>query len=134
MTRSIITTLALTLLLIPAAALADPGIRWKDYRTGKAIALQEKKKIILHFHAEWCPSCKKMREETFSNPEVIELMNERFVTVLVDTDKEPDIARAYRVRGIPDTWVLHPDEKPIGRVPGFVEPTRFLKILHLQSK
>lgn len=134
MMRSIITTLALALLLIPAATLADPGIRWKDYRTGKAIALQEDKKIILLFHAEWCPSCKKMRKETLSHPEVIALMNERFVAVQVDTDKEPDIARAYRVRGIPDTWILHPDEKPIGNVPGFVEPERFLKILRLQSK
>ena len=70
MMRTRIPILALALLLIPTLVFSDPGIRWKDYRSGTALALQEGKKIVLHFHAEWCPSCKQMKKETLSNPEV----------------------------------------------------------------
>ena len=49
---------------------------------------------MIEFMAEWCPPCKKMEKETFSNESVIEKLN-KFILVKIDIDKQKAIAEAY---------------------------------------
>ena len=62
--------------------------------------------------AEWCPPCKKMDNNTFSNTNIINKSNE-FIPVRIDVDKQQDIAkeyngnaRKYGVIGIPNILFL----------------------------
>ena len=50
--------------------------------------------IMIEFMAEWCPPCKKMEKETFSNERVIKKLNE-FILIKIDVDKQQDIAKEY---------------------------------------
>lgn len=108
---------------------AVEGINWRSYNEGLTISKIEKKKVFLHFYADWCVFCGKMAKETFQNPAVVSYLNNHFISVRVDTDKEPDTAVKYGVMGLPSTWFLTEMGEAIGTVPGFIPPDTLLSML-----
>ncbi|MBC7246966.1 MAG: thioredoxin domain-containing protein [Actinobacteria bacterium] len=69
-------------------------------------AAREEKPILLSISAVWCHWCHVMDETTYSDPEVIELVNRNYVPVRVDNDRNPDINRRYNQGGWPTTAFL----------------------------
>jgi thioredoxin-related protein len=104
-------------------------IKWHSYEEGLVVSKAEKKKVFLHFYANWCVFCGKMAKETFQNPSVISYLNSNFIPVRVDTDKEPDTAMKYGVTGLPSNWFLTEMGEAIGAVPGFIPPDALLSML-----
>src|SRR5262245_43263274 len=66
------------------------------------------KPILLGISAVWCHWCHVMDETTYSDDEVIKLVNDRFVAVRVDNDLRPDINARYNMGGWPTTAFLTP--------------------------
>jgi len=104
-------------------------INWRSYEEGLAVSKVEKKKVFLHFYADWCVFCGKMAKETFQNPAVISYLNKNYIPVRVDTDKDPGTASQYGVMGLPSTWFLTERGEAIGTVPGFIAPDTLLPML-----
>ena len=104
-------------------------INWRSYEEGLVVSKSEKKKVFLHFYADWCVFCGKMAKETFQNPAVVSYLNNHFIPVRVDTDKEPATAMKYGVTGLPSTWFLTEMGEAIGTVPGFIPPEPLLAML-----
>jgi thioredoxin-related protein len=104
-------------------------INWRSYEEGLAVSKVEKKKVFLHFYANWCVFCGKMAKETFQNPAVISYLNDNFIPVRVDTDRDPGTAAQYGVTGLPSTWFLTEMGEAIGTVPGFIPPDQLLSML-----
>jgi thioredoxin-related protein len=104
-------------------------IKWHSYEEGLVVSKAEKKKVFLHFYANWCVFCGKMAKETFQNHSVISYLNSNFIPVRVDTDKEPDKAMQYGVTGLPSNWFLTEMGEAIGAVPGFIPPDALLSML-----
>src|SRR5688572_19227290 len=50
-----------------------------------------------------------MDETSYSDPDVIRQINERYVPVRVDNDERPDVNRRYNMGGWPTTAFLTPD-------------------------
>jgi hypothetical protein len=71
-------------------------------------ARREDKPLLLGISAVWCHWCHVMDETTYSDPAVIQLINERFVPVRVDNDERPDINARYNMGGWPTTAFLAP--------------------------
>jgi uncharacterized protein YyaL (SSP411 family) len=67
------------------------------------------KPVLLAISAVWCHWCHVMDETSYSDPEVIRLINERYVPVRVDNDERPDVNRRYNMGGWPTTAFLTPD-------------------------
>jgi thioredoxin-related protein len=108
---------------------AIESINWRSYEEGLVVSRIEKKKIFLHFYANWCVFCARMAKETFQNPSVVSYLNTNFIAVRVDTDKEPDKALEYGVTGLPSTWFLTEMGEAIGTVPGFIPPDTLMSML-----
>jgi uncharacterized protein YyaL (SSP411 family) len=96
-------------------------IRWHEWgEEAFAIAQRENKPILLDIGAVWCHWCHVMDRESYDDPEVAQIVNERFVAVKVDRDERPDIDSRYQVAvsaisgqgGWPLTAFLTPDGKP----------------------
>ena len=89
----------------------------------------EKKKVFLHFTAEWCYYCGVMETETFNDPAIISSLNENFISIKVDFDTEAKTSDFYRVRGLPDTIFIAENGQIIGRRPGYIPPELLKRIL-----
>src|SRR3989449_6952972 len=96
-------------------------IYWHEWgEEAFATAKRENKPILLDIGAVWCHWCHVMDRESYDDPEIAQLVNERFVAVKVDRDERPDIDSRYQVAvssisgqgGWPLTAFLTPDGKP----------------------
>ena len=102
------------------------GIKWGDnLDSAFAIASNSNKLIMIDFMAEWCPPCKKMDKETFSNTDIINKSNE-FIPIRIDVDKQKDIAEEYNGNarkyggiGIPNILFLDKENNLIRQIVGF---------------
>ena len=70
------------------------------------LARQKNQPVILSIGAVWCYWCSVMQDTTYSDPDVIQFINENFVCVRVDNDHRPDINSRYNVGGWPTTAFL----------------------------
>ena len=103
-------------------------IDWKQYNDGIRLAKKQNKKVFLHFRTDWCRYCVKMEKATFKDNSVVQFLNEHFISIKVDGDKEKSIAKAHKVKGFPDTRFLD-EKKEAYRLPGFIDPMTFLFFL-----
>jgi uncharacterized protein YyaL (SSP411 family) len=96
-------------------------IQWHEW-SAQAFdkAKLENKPILLDIGAVWCHWCHVMDRESYDNPEIAQLVNERFIAIKVDRDERPDIDTRYQAAvsavsgqgGWPLTAFLTPDGKP----------------------
>jgi thiol:disulfide interchange protein len=99
-------------------AVARGNIQFVDgYQYGIEQANRKGKPVLLFFTAQWCEFCHQMANEAFVQQQVVGL-SERFVCVLVDADREPEVCRQYQVRGYPTIQFLSPLGVPLNRVVG----------------
>ena len=96
-------------------------IHWHEWgEEAFATAQRENKPVLLDIGAVWCHWCHVMDRESYDNPEIAQIVNERFIAVKVDRDERPDIDSRYQVAvssisgqgGWPLTAFLTPDGKP----------------------
>jgi uncharacterized protein YyaL (SSP411 family) len=96
-------------------------IQWQEWgEEAFAAAKRENKPILLDIGAVWCHWCHVMDRESYDNPEIAAIVNERFIAVKVDRDERPDIDSRYQAAvsaisgqgGWPLTAFLTPDGKP----------------------
>jgi uncharacterized protein len=96
-------------------------VRWREFGAeALAAAKAEDKPILLDIGAVWCHWCHVMDRESYDDPEVAALINEKFIPVKVDRDERPDIDARYQAAvsaisgqgGWPLTAFLTPDGKP----------------------
>lgn len=116
----------------PTDSAKGAEIKWIPFDEGLARAKAEGKNIFVDLTASWCGWCKKMDKETFSQPEVVKLVNDYFVPVKVwgDSDKELTIegykiternlaTSAFGVTGFPTFYFLCPNGKAYNRLIGY---------------
>jgi uncharacterized protein YyaL (SSP411 family) len=85
-------------------------IRWQEWGPEAfEEAQRDDKPLLLGISAVWCHWCHVMDETSYSDDQVIEKINERFVPVRVDNDQRPDINARYNMGGWPTTAFLTPD-------------------------
>ncbi len=85
-------------------------INWREWgnepfdeakRTGKL--------ILLDISAVWCHWCHVMDETTYNDARVAAVINEQFIPVRVDNDRNPEINARYNMGGWPTTAFLNPE-------------------------
>ena len=128
--------LIIIIIVVSAGIALSQEIQWHTYNDGLARGKFENKKVFVHFFAEWCAACKTMEKNTFSDPAIIAALNENFIAVRVDIDREVGTASMYNVRAVPDNWFIAANGEIIGNRPGYIPPdqlTNILKIILTES-
>jgi thiol:disulfide interchange protein len=108
----------------PAAAAQE--ITWWGYEQGMNLSQSRNKGALIDFSTSWCSWCKKMDEETYSDPRVIE-KSQRLVCIRVDGDARGDLVAQYSVDAYPTTIFLAPNGTEAHRVDGYKGPDDFLE-------
>lgn len=102
------------------------GVQWQhDLRAAHKIAVAQNKPMLIVFGADWCGFCKKLEKETLGNQELATYINESFIPVHLDADKDEKILEILGVKGLPCTIVLSPAAEEIARIDGFHQPSGF---------
>lgn len=76
-------------------------------------ARSTRRPILLDITGSWCHWCHVMDKTSYSDPAVIDMVNQNFIPVRVDTDKRPDVNRRYNMGGWPTTAFLDSEGKVI---------------------
>jgi uncharacterized protein YyaL (SSP411 family) len=121
----------LFLLSVSLASASQPAaIQWQDW-SGKLFeqAARENKFVLLALEAVWCHWCHVMAETTYKDPEVVDLIQSRYIPVRVDQDARPDLSSRYEDYGWPATIVLGANGKEIVMRSGYLEPRDFAALL-----
>lgn len=66
--------------------------RYQEYSPEKAAS--QSQKVVLFFHASWCPTCKAANQEFLNNPEAIP---EDVLVLKTDYDTSKELKRKYDV-------------------------------------
>ena len=119
----------------------EPGM-WLSYTEGMELAAKEKKHVVIDFYPTWCVWCKRMDQQTFSDPEVKRFLAGNFVTIRVNAEdttqrityqgKEytpASLARRFGIRGYPTLVYLDREGQLIRAVPGFMNARQFLSLI-----
>ena len=67
------------------------SIKWHSIDQAIQLASQEPRVLVIDVYTDWCGWCKRMDATTFSDPEVVEIMNEHFYPVKLDAEGKEDI-------------------------------------------
>ncbi len=112
-------------LALPSLAAAEE-VQWRsDYNTARKEAEKKGLPLVLDFGTENCFYCRKLDETTFRDPEVIRTMNEKFVPLKIDADREPTLTQALRIHLYPTLVLAGPDGKILGTMEGYQDAARF---------
>ena len=75
--------------------------------------------VLLDFGAEWCGPCRSLKKR-ISEKDIDEIMPKLVFCYLdVDEDDNEDIARSFRVKGLPTQVFITSDMKELGRIEGY---------------
>ena len=118
---------------LPDAAWAK-GIRWQTFSAGMARGKSENKTVFVHFYAKWCGPCKIMDKKTFKDPGVIAALNQDFIPIKIDVDRNQKVSKLFKVKAIPDTWLIGTDYEIIHHRSGYISPKQLKALLKIYSE
>lgn len=132
MRTQFITKLAITLLVTLFSGICSAAdINWQSYSSAAfAKAKKEHRLVLLFGKASWCPWCRRMKSETFSDNSVIELVNKNYVPVMIDIDENASIADRFDISVVPANIILTGDYRVVATKTGYIgasEMSSFLR-------
>jgi uncharacterized protein YyaL (SSP411 family) len=93
-------------------------------------ALAENKPVFLDVGTEWCTACNLMEEKTYTDPEIIKLINENFVTIKADAEAQPDVGARFLEWGWPALIFLDKNGNQLMALQGNRQPGIFKEIVN----
>jgi len=103
------------------------------------ISSTEPEYYIYHFGAKWCGPCEKMKQQTWANTKVKEVINNKRAKLFIYDEANPKHKKLfsyYKVRSYPTIIFLNRDElsKPLHRASGFVDATKMAQTINEKIK
>lgn len=106
---------------------AQTEFRAISFEEAIVAAKQENKLVFIDFFTDWCGPCKMMARETFPQKKVGDFMNERFVCLKLNAEKEgKELAARFEVKAYPTFIVLDADEKVMADLKGAMDGDAFI--------
>ena len=105
-------------------------IHWyKDLDEASSAASETNKPMMLDFWADWCVACRVMEKEVYTDAAVIEAATTRFLPVQVDFDRRPELARKYRIEGLPTLLFTDSRGEELFRYAGILDSVTLTELL-----
>lgn len=120
---------------------AQQNIVWYPLQKAQILAQKNDKKVLIYAGASWCEYCKKMDQQVFLDPRVIDSLNTYFYGVRLNIGSKRTIifngkkttpfkfARKHGVRATPTFFFLTSNGKIIAAQPGYIPADVFSHLL-----
>jgi thioredoxin-related protein len=109
------------------SALAQPasGINWRtDYNTARKEAQEKDLPLFIVVGSDNCYYCKKLDAGPLRDPRIIGLLNDGFIPLKIDGNKQAALTTALKVQSYPTTVLAGPDGKIHAFIEGYIEADR----------
>lgn len=132
--RFIFAILALSIAVACNKAPAAPGGNVKYFQGTFDEALQQAdslhKPLFIYGYTSWCPYCKKMDRNTLSNTEVVNELNNNYICLSYDLEKDAgvDIKNKFGLDMFPVSIFLNNKGDVIAKQFGNIQPSEFLQL------
>jgi len=92
-----------------------PNLKAMDEKLAQA--KYSDKPIFVYFHSRYCKVCKKLDETTFKDPKIIEILNKKYIALVVDLSDKSNkdtlaIKEKYGIFGYPGFLLIDSDGTP----------------------
>lgn len=140
--------LALAILVaVPVASAQDAsvpaeGLDWHPFEEAVELAREHDKKLLVDVYAIWCPWCRRLQDEVYTDEDVQSYVKEHFVLTRLDAENQADslqfkehrvtpadLAAGLGAQGFPTTVFLDEQSDYITRLPGFLDASKFVTVL-----
>jgi tetratricopeptide (TPR) repeat protein len=118
------------LLVVSPAVAAE--VEWTKETYDEAVqrAGEEDRYVLIDFYTTWCGPCKKLDRETYTNPEVLEFIDDMIPLKLDSENGEGiEISKQYRVAVWPTIMLVDSKGHEVDRIVGFVDADSLIQTL-----
>lgn len=113
--------------IVVQTSMAQTNFRIITFNQALLEAKAEAKQVFIDFYTDWCGPCKRMSREVFPSERVGIYMNQHFVSLQLNAEKEgKDLAETFKVDAYPTFILLDSSGKEKGRIVGSMDRDRFL--------
>jgi uncharacterized protein YyaL (SSP411 family) len=121
----------LTYALIAACLACSVGraqeVQWRyDYNAARREALEKSRPLLLDFGTVNCFWCKKLDASTFKDPAIVQFLNEQYIPLKIDANRDAALADLLQVQSYPTLILAGPDGKILDTLEGFQEGPRLM--------
>lgn len=113
------------------AAMAATELEFRPLAAALVQARQSGKPVLADFSAIWCPNCRRLHAEVFSDPAVKAAIRDGYVLSGIDYEsaEAPAFMAKYQVSSFPTLLVLDGDGRLLRRLPLSFDPAEFAAAL-----
>ncbi len=87
----LLATLISSMTVEPSGVPAEGPVRWMTFEEALKKSKTEKRPVFIDVYTDWCGWCKVMDKNTFSDPVVARLLNEKFYAVKFNGEQKEDV-------------------------------------------
>ncbi|WP_293749229.1 thioredoxin family protein [uncultured Paraglaciecola sp.] len=112
-------------------AIDKTGLEIRSLEQALALAKGSNKLVLADMSAIWCPSCRKLDQQVFSDQQVKTRINQHFVYARIEYDSAAGqtFMQHYQVTGFPTLLVLNADGEKLVQLPVSYQPLPFMATL-----
>jgi thiol-disulfide isomerase/thioredoxin len=81
--------------------------------------------VLVDFYTTWCGPCKMLDKNTWPDPVVIHLLEQKTVALRIDAEKEAALSKRYKISAYPSVLLIKSDGTEIDRIVGYRDPKAF---------
>lgn len=112
-------------------ALNATGLEHHELTEAMHLAKQQNKLVLADVSAIWCPTCRKLDQQVFSDQAVHAAIDKQFVFARIEYESEAGQAfkKKYGTKGFPSLLVLDSEGNLVKHLPITFDPQEFANML-----
>lgn len=112
-------------------AVQATGLNRLSLNEGLAKAASENKLVIVDVSAIWCPNCRRLDKQVFSDEAVGRTIKQKYVFVRLEYDSPEGKAflEKYQSEGFPNLWLLDANGNIVKKLDAIYDPAAFMRQL-----